>query len=180
MSQTELPYEETQQKIIEALYKHSIGVLATSDGGVVTSREMRLVYDGLLIYCYTTIDSRKFRQITFNPNVAISVSAIQIEGLASILGHPAAPENARFFELYKEQQPQAFEFSYNEYLADGKNVDVRLISIIPKRVTVYVSGALAVSAGYTAVGCLDIVNVEKHQAYRVGVYEYKESPAYYE
>ncbi len=180
MSQTELPYEETRQKIMTALHKHPVGVLATSDGGVVTSREMRLVYDGLTIYCYTTTDSRKFRQITFNPKVAISVSAIQREGVASILGHPAESKNARFLELYQEQQPQAFEFSYNEYLAAGKNAEVQLLSINPTRVTLYVSGAQAVSAGYTAVGCLDILNIEKQQAYRVGVYEYKDSPAYYE
>jgi general stress protein 26 len=180
MPQKEISYEETKQKIIGALHKHSIGVLASSNGGVVTSREMRLIYDGIIIYCYTTIDSRKFRQITINPNVAISVSLIQIEGVASILGHPAKPENAKFFKLYKEQQPQAFEFSYNEYLADGKNAEVRLISIMPRRIALYLSGEPAISAGYTSVGCLDILNTEKQQAYRVGVYEYKDSPAYYE
>jgi general stress protein 26 len=180
MSQTELSYEETRQKISEALHKHSIGVLATSDGGVVTSREMRLIYDGLTIYCYTSMDSRKFKQITSNPNVAISVSAIQIEGVASILGHPAEPENTKFFELYKEQQPQAFKISYNEYLAEGKHAEVQLISITPRRATLYVSGPPAISAGYTFVGYLDILNIEKKQAHRIGVYEYKDSTAYSE
>lgn len=180
MSQTELPYEETQRKVMEALHRHSIGVLSTSDGGFVTAREMRLVYDGLTIYCYTHLDSRKYKQVSSNPNVALSVSTIQIEGVASILGHPAESKNARFLKLYKEQQPQAYEFSYNEYLAEGKRPETRLISIIPKRIALYLSGTPAVSAGYTAIGCLDILNTDKQQAYRVGVYEFKDSPAYYE
>ena len=162
------------------MHKHSIGVLSTSDGGLVTSREMRLVYDGLTVYYYTSVDSRKYKQITSNPNVAISVSVIQIEGKASILGHPALPENAKFFQLYKEQQPQAFEISYNKYLAEGKHPEVKLISITPRRVTLYVSGPPAISAGYTFVGYMDILNIEKQQAHRIGVYEYKDSPAYYE
>ena len=180
MSQTEISYEETQQKIIDTMHKHSIGVLATSDDGVVTAREVRLVYDGLTIYCYTHLDSRKFKQISSNPNVAIAISTIQIEGVASILGHPAESKNTKFLELYQEQQPQAYEFSYNEYLAEDKLPEARLLAIIPKRIALYVSGAPAVSAGYTSVGCLDVLNIEKQQAYRVGVYEYKDSPAYYE
>jgi len=180
MSQKDIPYEETRQKIQESLHKHSIGVLSTSEGGLVTSREMRLVYDGLAVYCYTSVDSRKFKQIKANPNVAISVSAIQIEGEASILGHPALPKNTKFFELYKGQQPQAFEFSYNEYLAEGKNISVTLISIAPRRATLYVGGAPAISAGYTAVGYLDILSIDKQKAYRIGGNEYKDSSAYYE
>ena len=73
-----------------------------------------------------------------------------------------------------------YEISYNEYLAEGKRPETRLMSIIPKRIALYLSGPLAVSAGYTFVGCLDILNIEKKQAYRVGAYEFKDSPAYYE
>ena len=69
----------------------------------------RLVFsDGLTVYCQTDSSYTKYKQIAENPNVALCAGNVQLEGTASILGHPFADENKRFAELFKEKHLGSF------------------------------------------------------------------------
>ena len=177
MQQIELSYEQSKQRIINELQKHKTGVLATSDGNTVTAREMVFVYDGLMIYCRSEGLFKKFNQIESNPNVAIAAGNIQIEGVATIKGHPLEKTNARFVQLYKEQIPQAYEVACRDYFPRS---DCRLIAILPKKITLYVGGPPAESIGYTFSGYFDILNIEKQTAHRISIWDVGESSAYYD
>ena len=102
MSQVELPYEDTKESVINSLQKQSLGVLATSKEDIVRAGMMRIISQGLKVYCFTDMNSRKYNQIQTNPNVAIVAKNIQIEGKAILKGTPA--DEASFLEAYKESQ----------------------------------------------------------------------------
>jgi general stress protein 26 len=177
MYQTELPYEESKQKIINELRKHKTGVLATSDGSTVSAREMVFVYDGPTIYCRSEGLFKKFKHIDANPNVAIAAGNIQIEGIATIKGHPLDKSNSRFIQLYKEQIPQAYEVACRDYFPRS---DCRLIAITPQKITLYIGGPPAESAGYSFSGYFDIINIEGRTAHRISIWDAGESSVYNE
>jgi general stress protein 26 len=175
--QIELPYEEYKKKVIEELRKHKTGVLATSDGSTVSAREMVFIYDELTIYCRSEGLFRKFKQIEVNPNVAIAAGNIQIEGVATVKGHPLDETNTKFIQLYKEQIPQAYEVACRDYFPRS---DCSLIAISPNKITLYIGGSPAESAGYSFSGYFDILNVKKRTAHRVSIWDVDESSAYNE
>ncbi|MBN2239438.1 MAG: pyridoxamine 5'-phosphate oxidase family protein [Dehalococcoidales bacterium] len=177
MKQIELIYADATQSILEEIHKHKTGVLATTDGTTVSAREMVFIYDGLTIFCRSEGLFKKFRQIEANANVAIAAGNIQIEGIASIQGHPLEETNNRFIQLYKEQIPQAYEVACRDYFP---RADCKLIAIIPKKITLYVAGPSAEKAGYSFSGYFDILNVEKQTAHRVPIWDVGESTAYYD
>lgn len=72
MSQIELSYEDTKQKMIEEIQKHTRMYLATSEGEFVTVRRMGPIPDGLTIRFLTDINSRKYKHIMHNSQVALS------------------------------------------------------------------------------------------------------------
>ena len=164
LSQTELSYEDIKQEIIKLLHKQRNGVLATSEGDNVTARTVLLFYDGLTIYCFTSNYTRKYKQIIANPNVAIVCGNIQIEGIAKLKGHPLDEENSNFIRLHQEQNPEYYKISENIIF---KRSTPRVIEITPKRVARWITG-----------GQIDILDVSKESAYRVGYYNLENSPAY--
>jgi len=172
MSQEELAYEELEQKIIEELQKHKHAVLATSDNGYVTAREMRLLSEGMQIYCFTDNGSRKYKQISANPNVAISAGNLQIEGIATIKSHPLHEENAEFIDIFRRTQPEIFEIASRIHF---KRPDIKVLDIAPKRMTLWIGSAEPGAESY-----LDILNVITEQAHRVTTTAIKESPVYNE
>jgi len=112
MSQIELSYEDMKQEMIKEIQKHPHGYLATSEGEFVTVRRMGLVSDGLTIWCLTSEQTRKYKQIMANPNVAIAAGDyLQIEGVASLKGHPRDEENSVFIKAFREQLPDRYERS---------------------------------------------------------------------
>ena len=88
MSQIELSYEDLKQEMIKEIQKHELVFLATSERELVTNRMVRLVSNGLSFFFLTNVNSRKYKQIMANPNVAIAAGGLQIEGMASLKGHP--------------------------------------------------------------------------------------------
>jgi uncharacterized pyridoxamine 5'-phosphate oxidase family protein len=135
LSTTVLPYEPIKQKVIEQLQKNWHGVLATAEGKHVTAREMMLIYDGLKISCFTAINMRKYKQIQANNNVAIAVDNIQIDGVATLKGHPGEPENAGFLKAFEESQPNIYEIFRDS--CHNPEVPFRMIEIMPKRIALY-------------------------------------------
>ena len=138
MSQNEISYEDTKQRMIEEFQKHQGGYLATSDGDSITVRRMGLVTDGLTIWCLTDAETRKYRQIKENPNVAIAADHyLQLEGVASLKGHPLDEENAGFIKAYRETQPELYERG----LRQGRILNrpgTRVIEVAPTRIALNV------------------------------------------
>jgi general stress protein 26 len=166
MAQTEIPYEELKQEIIEELKQQRTGVLATSDGEDVTARSMLLFSDGLTIYCFTDKDSRKFKQMSVNPKVSVAAGSLQIDGTATLKGHLLDEENARFIEIHKEQNPEYFKITESAFFPIQS---VRVIEITPKRIGKWIRG-----------GKLDILNISTRKAYRLEMFGEFRVPEYYE
>jgi general stress protein 26 len=134
MSQIEVSYEEMKQIVTKEIQKCPHVYLATSVGDFVTVRRMGFVSDGLKIWCVTDIDSRKYKQIQANPNVAIAGGGnLQIEGVASLKGHPMDERNSDYIQVLQEKNPEM----YARVSRPGRNLQrpgTRLIEVIPKRV----------------------------------------------
>lgn len=166
MRQVEIAYEELEQDFIKELAKlgsegeYERAVLATSTGDHVTARKMRFIADGLTLYCYTIRNNRKHKQILENPNVAVVVGYIQVEGVASIEGHPLEEKNAHFIRVFQETQPEFYE----RYKKNFKNpeLDAVLIKVVPRRIALLKYPDAAAGREESS---LDILNVAKRKAY---------------
>ena len=86
-------------------------VLSSAVENKVTSRMMSIVqYDGFF-YFQTDKTFRKYQQMIKNPQVALCIDNIQIEGLCEELGSPMM--NPCFCDIYRE----CFRSSYQRYSA---------------------------------------------------------------
>ena len=94
--------------VIKVLEKEKSIILATCADDRVTIRAMSHVNEGLTVYFQTGKDYIKSRQITVNPNVAITVGGYDMEGKATLLSHPLDKENEFFIKL--------FEAKHSEYI----------------------------------------------------------------
>ena len=89
----ELNFEEKYNEVMERLKNEDTIVLATSYKDKVTARSLWFVLYKSSIYFFTTTAYTKYKQIEKNPNAALCLDNIQIEGIANIKGHPALEEN---------------------------------------------------------------------------------------
>lgn len=196
MSLLEMPYEEMKQMMIKEIQKHEWGYLATSDGEKIRVGKMRLVSDDLTLWCFTRPVTRKYKQISVNPHVAIADGNLQIEGVAKLKGHPLDEENSDFLKAYKETQPENYDRTYRRGF---KRPDYRVIEIVPQRIAVFgVTSKISskISKANPGIGsdellieatenCFDILNLVKKKACRGIISQEKheeiwDSPAYYE
>ena len=196
MSLLEIPFEEMKKQMIDEITKHEWAYLATSDGDKIRVGKMRLVSDGLRLWCFTRPVTRKYKQIKVNPKVAFADGNLQVEGVAKLKGHPHNEENIDFLKAYEETQPENFERTSRRGF---KRPDYRVIEITPQRIAVYgVSTQVSrkISEDIPGIGrdallveatenCFDILNLVKKTAHR-GIIsreqkeEIWESQAYYE
>jgi nitroimidazol reductase NimA-like FMN-containing flavoprotein (pyridoxamine 5'-phosphate oxidase superfamily) len=190
LSQIELSYDDLKQKMITEFQKHDHGILATSDGGYVTARKVRLVYNGLTFFCFTDRRSRKYQQMKANPNVAITADNIQIEGAATLKGHPLDEENAVFLRAYKKMRPEAYERSSRRHFPNRP--EGRVVEITPKRVMLWsltesdvarnvqasVQSEEAMRKDLAKENYMEILDVAKGEAHRVMVSSLTQAPAY--
>lgn len=84
-------------------------VLSSSENDKVTSRMMSIVHIDGLFYFQTDKSFRKYHQLISNPQVALCIENIQVEGMCKEQGHPL--ENALFCEIYKA----CFNSSFKRY-----------------------------------------------------------------
>lgn len=98
-----------KEEVIYALETEATIILATCADNRVTIRPMSHVNNGLTVFFQTGRDYLKVRQIRQNPFVAICVGTYEIEGTATLLGHPLADENRFFVEKLKVKHPGAYE-----------------------------------------------------------------------
>lgn len=86
-----------------------IMVLSTSKDNHVTSRMMSMVlYDGAF-YFQSDKTFRKYEQLSHNPNVALCIENIQIEGICEEVGRPAD------FSFFCDTYQKRFANSYKRY-----------------------------------------------------------------
>ena len=173
MSQIDLEYNELEKTIknefdklcSDGLYKR--GILATSENNQVTARRMRFIPDGLNLYAWTDSRSMKIRQIRSNPNVAIVAGFIQVEGKATLCGHPLKPENKAYIEAYRRKLPESFEKVEKPTF---ESVDlIELIKINPVKISM---------PSMAETFSKDVLDVAKGKAYRFSGVDWTEAPAY--
>ena len=167
MIQVEISYEELEKeflKEIENLGSEDIGsergVVATSKDDHVTARRMRLLSDGLTLYGWTLRSHRKVEQILANPNVAVVIEYVQIDGIGSVKGHPT--DEPKFLELFKKKLPHRYDNMVKRWKTLSDRV---VIKIIPKRIAItkYADAEARIEGG------LYVLNVEERKAYRFGL-----------
>lgn len=134
----ELDYAKLEREVVKLLGKAKHMVLATCADDQVTARTMSCVNDGLTIYCQTGESSTKCRQIVSNSNVALCTGNMQIEGTASIIGHPLAEENEQFVELFKKKHPRSFRLY--AHLQDETVLEIKLTKVTLWKYDVFQGG----------------------------------------
>ena len=175
MSQKEVNYQELETNIkkefeklcSEGLYKR--GIIATSKDNHVTARRMRLIPDGLTLYAWTDARSMKIDQIRSNPKVAVVAGFIQVEGKATLCGHPLKPENKAYIEAYKRKLPESYEKVEKPTFESVDHLE--LIKIEPMRISM---------PAMADVFSKDVLDVAKGKAYRFTGRDWTEAPAYKE
>ena len=164
MSQVELEYEKLKQEFIKSLeglgsedVGSERGVISTSMDDHVTARRMRLLSDELTMYGWTNRDSRKAKQISVNPHVSVVIEYIQIDGLASIEGHPL--DESKFLEIIHKKLPHRYEALVKNWSTASNRV---VLKVLPKRVALfkYADPVADIASG------LYVLDVDKRKAYR--------------
>lgn len=109
MRTEQIEYRQAEIEISNALTAASTIVLATGAGSRITARTMSPVNVGLDVFMQTSRFFTKTEQMEENPNVALCLGNIQIEGTAEFLGHPADDGNELFRALYMEKHRGSYE-----------------------------------------------------------------------
>ena len=89
-----MKFEAASEKLFRDIGNSGIMVLSTCSGDRVTSRPMSVVVIDGRFYFQTDETYLKYRQLTDNPNVSLSVKNYSIEGIARDIGKPS--ENSGF------------------------------------------------------------------------------------
>ncbi len=153
----DIDFDLLENEIFNILGNKKVMVLATSYGDSVTARNMSCIILDKKIYFQTDTAFQKIKQIIGNPNVALCVDNIQIEGIAKIKKHPLDEESKEFINAFKE----GYKGSYECY-SHMKNEVV--VEIEPTFITLWKYEG---SQPYR-----DFLEIKSNKAYRV-IYETK-------
>ena len=95
---------------------------------------MGFVSEGPRIWSVTDAKTRKCKQISANPNVAIAVGdALEIEGVASLRGHPMDEEDSDYIRILRERDPDQLERGSRPGRA-LQRCSTRVIEVNPTRI----------------------------------------------
>ena len=96
-------YKNKLKEIYDQIGDHAKIVLATSSNNRVSARKMSFIIIDGKFYFQTDITFRKYNDIKENPNVALCIDNIQIEGKCKELEHPLKHQefSAKFKEYYR-------------------------------------------------------------------------------
>lgn len=122
-----------QEKLAEFYQKLGVAkkfVLATSKEDRVTARTMSCICFDQAVYFQTDSNFLKYEQLISNPQVALCSDNIQIEGIATDLGHPMDVDNLFFAKVFEQRYKSSFD-SYT-----GLETEV-LVKIVPKKITLW-------------------------------------------
>ncbi|MBR5372193.1 MAG: pyridoxamine 5'-phosphate oxidase family protein [Oscillospiraceae bacterium] len=118
-------FTENYQAFLAAFGQGRTMVLSTAADGLVSSRMMSVVRIGGTFFFQTDTALRKYRQLAANPNAALCIDNIQIEGVCKELGHPL--KHPDFCAVFKA----CFKGSFDAYTALEQE---RLFSLDPRRI----------------------------------------------
>jgi uncharacterized pyridoxamine 5'-phosphate oxidase family protein len=153
----DIDYSLLDNEIFNILGDKKVMVLATCYENLVTARSMSCIIIGKKIYFQTDTTFQKIKQMIENPNIALCIDNIQIEGIAKIKKHPFDDENYEFLNAFKEN----YKNSYEHY------------SHIKNEVVVEIKPTLITLWKYEGSQPLrDFLDIKKSKAYRV-IYETK-------
>lgn len=130
MKTAPLDYVALETEVSIALAGAASIVLATGAGNLITARTMSPANVGLDVYMQTSRDFTKIAQMQENPNVALCLGNIQIEGVAEFLGHPMDEGNETFRMLYSKKH----RGSYERYSMTEEEI---VFVVHPQRVTLW-------------------------------------------
>jgi len=105
----EIDYKKKKKDIIKFLESkdNAVMVLATSHNDRVIARNVLIASKGLDLYFFTWRHSRKCKQISENPRVALCKDDVQIEGLAEILGALLEEKNKEYVDILRNKFPDS-------------------------------------------------------------------------
>jgi general stress protein 26 len=94
--------------LYEEIGQNKIMTLATRRGDGVAARTVNVYSHNGHFYFVTEENSNKYKQLTSNSHVALSVDAIQITGRATPLAHPCDESNCEIAHGIEEKLSQQF------------------------------------------------------------------------
>lgn len=124
-----IDFEKLKGEVMGLLRNKDIMVLATSSNDRVTARSVSYIVLNSSIYFQTDKTFLKCKQIIINPNVALCIDNIQIEGSAKIKGHPFDEENRAFVEEFRKVHNGSFNaYSHmeNEVVIEIEPISITL------------------------------------------------------
>lgn len=124
-----IDFEKLKGEVMGLLRNKDIMVLATSSSDRVTARSVSYIVLNSSIYLQTDKTFLKCKQIIINPNVALCIDNIQIEGSAKIKGHPFDEENRAFVEEFRKVHNGSFNaYSHmeNEVVIEIEPISITL------------------------------------------------------
>lgn len=104
-------FSAAYEKFLSDFGKGRTMVLSTAENNIVSSRMMSVVLIDGLFYFQTDCTFRKYQQLIRNPNAALCIDNIQIEGICEEIGHPL--KHRAFCTHFSE----CFKGSYDAYSA---------------------------------------------------------------
>lgn len=96
-------------ELFKEIGESKVMYLATCANGRVTSRAMSFIIYDQKLYFQTDRKFIKYEQISENPNVAVCIDNIQIEGVCKDIGSPLDDANRFFAEKYEKYYKSSFE-----------------------------------------------------------------------
>ncbi|MDC7290447.1 pyridoxamine 5'-phosphate oxidase family protein [Blautia schinkii] len=100
-------FEEVCKELFGRIGNHRKMVLSTAANQKVTSRMMSIIIIDGKFYFQTDVTFRKCKQLKENPQVALCMDEVQIEGICEEVGVPI--ENAEFCKMYETYFPGSYK-----------------------------------------------------------------------
>lgn len=158
-------YAELRESFTQKIKSKNLCVLATSKDDYVRAGTMGYASSGLEVYCFSGVRTRKYTQIEANPNVAVVIGNLQLEGRAFLGKHPF--EEPEFLAIYREAYPNQFEAHSKRYFEASK--DMRVIKISPTKITAFIPGDPAI---------LQILDTENEKVHIINAHDPEDTPVY--
>ncbi|QQO10547.1 pyridoxamine 5'-phosphate oxidase family protein [Breznakiella homolactica] len=143
----QLDFKEKYREVMENLEKEPFIVLATLDGDKAAARTVFFFMYNSSIYFITSKPYSKYKQIAKNPNVALCINNIQIQGTAHIQGHPSLKENKLVLDFLLQKPDNAV----NRYVKYKSSV---LIEVKIDKIQTWTKGGR------------EYIDIHKKEAYR--------------
>lgn len=124
----ELDFYEVSSETLKMLEDIKEMVFSTSLNDHVTSRTVSMACKGMTVVFLSYKNNTKCIQIQGNPNVALCIDKIQIEGTAAMRGLLRDENNAAYSDIYKEKQERYFNRCKNKDNMDLITVDINFIT----------------------------------------------------